>query len=75
MSRPTSLRYTGNGSRWFPGVPVRDLDANDIAQLTDAQIADITGPDPDTGVALYEAPAAAKAAKSGGKESVTDGAE
>ena len=66
-TRPERLTYTGTGREWFPGVPVRDLEADDIAALSEAQIAEITTPHPDTGIALYEAgkPAAAKPEKTG----------
>lgn len=68
-SRPERLTYTGTGREWFPGVPVRDLEAADIAALDDATIAEITTPNPDTGRALYEeARAAAPKAEKHGKE-------
>lgn len=68
-TRPERLTYTGTGREWFPGVPVRDLEADDIAALSDAQVAEITTPNPDTGRALYEAArAAAKPETKHGKE-------
>jgi len=67
--RPERLTYTGTGREWFAGVPVRDLGAEDIAALSEAQLAEITTPHPDTGRALYEAAAAApKAEAKHGKE-------
>lgn len=48
MARPKALRFAGkndpNGYH-FAGVPARDLTAADIANLSDAQLADITGGD------------------------------
>lgn len=55
-TRPERLHYTGRHGEFFVGVPRRNLDARDIAQLTDAQIADITAPNPATGKPLYVAP-------------------
>lgn len=68
-TRPERLTYTGTGREWFPGVPVRDLEADDIAALSEEQVAEITTPNPDTGRALYEAArAAAPKAEKTGKE-------
>ena len=67
-TRPERLTYTGTGREWFPGVPVRDLEADDVAALSDAQLAEITTPHPDTGIALYERPAAAAKPEKHGKE-------
>lgn len=60
MKRPEKLKFrgsydaSGQPDRYFAAVPARDLDATDIALLTDEQIKDITGgPDP-----LYVDPAA-----------------
>lgn len=53
----------GEHGRYYSGVPARDLEAADIAQLSDEEYARITGgPDP---VYRAEVPAAAKPA---GKE-------
>lgn len=44
--RAGRLLYQGFGDRtgdYFTGVPARDLEAGDIAELTDEQYADITG--------------------------------
>lgn len=58
MARPTRLKYTGNlrevkddagnvirieADRYFGGVPARDLDDEDIAQLSDDELANILG--------------------------------
>lgn len=64
--RPDRLTYTGDGTQFYAGVPKRDLDAADIANLSDEQIAAITAPNPGTGKALYRVEKPAKPAA--GKE-------
>lgn len=66
MARPKTLHYTGkiaNGQpdRFFFGVPARDLDESDIAQLSDEQVRDIQKA-PKDGSALYVAHAEKKLA-------------
>lgn len=59
--RPTRLQYVG--APYFAyGVPARDLEAEDIALLTDDELAHITGPMPATGKPLYAAHGAKPAA-------------
>lgn len=66
MERPTRLLFRGsyqdygNGylepDRHLPGIPARDLDASDIALLSDEQLADaLAGADP-----LYRVPPAGR---------------
>lgn len=72
MARPKTLIYLGKeGPRkgdWFTDVPARDLDANDIAALTDEQLANILG-SPDNGLGpLYVEPEPAVDAPKKGKD-------
>lgn len=68
MSKPTALRFTGtiierkddagnvigrDVERWYEGVPARDLDEQDIAQLDAARIKEITAPQADGSPPLY----------------------
>jgi bacteriocin-like protein len=85
MARPTRLTYQGTiedvydedstiighaPDRFFTGVPARDLAAEDIAQLSDEELAQITGgddplyADPDAPAAMHAkaSPATAKPA-------------
>ena len=50
--RPARLRYTGKGDLFFAGVPARNLEAEDIALLSEETIANITAEGP-SGKALY----------------------
>lgn len=59
MSRPERLVYMGKGREFRYGVPARDLEPEDIALIDDETLAEITGPHPETGKALYEVPKAA----------------
>lgn len=38
-SKVKGLKYHGDGTAFLSGIPGRDLDAEDLAQLTDDQIA------------------------------------
>lgn len=53
-SREDRLYYTGDGAYYLPGIPARDLDAADVAALTDRLYADAIAPNPATGKALYQ---------------------
>lgn len=62
MSRVKALKFVGEYDdfdgkplRFFPGIPARDLDEFDIANLTDEQYATVTGENP-----LYVAPQGGK---------------
>lgn len=74
MARPKELKFKdrndGNGYYW-PGVPKRDLNEADIAQLTDDQLKDITGGDNP----LYVAPKAKAEAKAEPKKAEPKKAE
>lgn len=67
--RADKLRFTGKpGGDYFAAVPTRDLAAADIARLTDAQYADITGGDKPLYVAVEPPkPPAKKAARGAAK--------
>jgi hypothetical protein len=57
-SRPTKLHYMAGISRphgeYFPGVPMRDLEADDIEALTDEQMADAMATSPGYSGPLYQ---------------------
>ena len=73
MARAKTLRFTGkydaNGQpdRWFNGVPARDLDAAEVAALSDEEYANITGGPTPLYVAPKPAPAKAPAQKAAPK--------
>ena len=64
--RPSKLFYLGGISRdpgdYFDGVPRRDLDADDIAALSDERLAEITGSPPGQGP-LYQVSQPTRAGK------------
>lgn len=53
--RPSRLYFTGDPAvATIPGVPARDLDAADVAVLTEREYRDATAKHPGTGKALYQ---------------------
>lgn len=50
---PIGLRYTGDGSLSFGGVPRRDLTVRQLLDLSPATFNKITAPNPKSGHALY----------------------
>lgn len=52
--REERLFYTGDGTYYLPGIPARDLDAADIAALSDRSYADAVTANPATGKPLYQ---------------------
>lgn len=68
MAKPTRLRFVGaitetkdqdgnvirrQPDRWYEGVPARDLDESDLADMDAARIKMLTGPQADGGKPLY----------------------